>query len=221
MYGLTEAFRSTYLPPEELDKRPESMGKAIPNTEISVVSADGRLCAPGETGELVHRGPTVSLGYWRNSEEAEKRFRTIIVDEDAGIVERVVFSGDLVKKDSNDFLYFIGRKGQMIKCAGVRISPTEIEEVIYKTGLVLETAAIGIPDTITGTGDSIVLFAVPVKEYREKEKEFNELLYNHCRRFLPVYMIPKEVIILDALPKNATGKINYPELKRSRLEGIT
>ena len=136
MYGLTEAFRSTYLPPEELDRRPTSMGKAIPDTEILVVNDSGGLCQPGEPGELVHRGPTVSMGYWGEPELTAKMLRPNpflppeVIDR-----EKVVYSGDLVKMDEDGFLYFIGRRDTMIKTSGFRVSPTEVEEVLFQSGI--------------------------------------------------------------------------------------
>src|SRR5262249_49116044 len=119
MYGLTEAFRSTYLPPDELERRPTSMGKAIPDTEILVLDEHGRRCKPGEVGELVHRGPTVSMGYWGNPEATNKVLRpNPLLPAELGDVERVCYSGDLVKADEDGFLYYVGRRDAMIKSSG-------------------------------------------------------------------------------------------------------
>ena len=135
MYGLTEAFRSTYLPPEELDKRPTSMGKAITDCEIIVVNDQGQLCKPGEIGELVHRGPTVSMGYWGRPEDTNRVLRpNPLLPPELGDCERVCYSGDLVKKDEDGFLYFVGRRDTMIKSSGYRISPTEVEEALFSSG---------------------------------------------------------------------------------------
>jgi acyl-CoA ligase (AMP-forming) (exosortase A-associated) len=151
MYGLTEAFRSTYLPPEELDRRPTSMGKAIPDTEILVINESGRLCKPGEVGELVHRGPTVSLGYWGNPEATNRVLRpNPLLPQEIGDVEKVCYSGDLVKMDDDGFLYYVGRRDTMIKSSGYRISPTEVEEVIFQSGKTHHAAAIGVPDEMLG-----------------------------------------------------------------------
>ena len=151
MYGLTEAFRSTYLPPDELDRRPTSMGKAIPNTEILVVNEHNQLAKPGEVGELVHRGPTVSLGYWGNPELTAKVLRpNPIALEKGGNEELVCYSGDLVKMDDEGFLYFVGRRDSMIKSAGFRLSRTEVEEALYASGMIKEAAVIGVPDEILG-----------------------------------------------------------------------
>lgn len=213
MYGLTEAFRSTYLPPSELDKRPNSMGKAIPDTDIYVVSEKGEFCTPDEVGELVHRGPTVSLGYWNRPEDTKLRFRPFVVDKETGTTEQVVFSGDLVRKDKEGYLYFVGRKDNMIKCYGVRVSPMEVEEVVYKSGMVKEAAAVGVPDTITGTGHHIKIYVVPDDIYKYREEEFTISLRRYCNEHLPQYMVPRYVEIMAELPKNSTGKINYPALK--------
>src|SRR5271168_577412 len=151
MYGLTEAFRSTYLPPAELDRRPTSMGKAIPDTEILVVNEAGGLCKPGEIGELVHRGPTVSMGYWDRPEDTARALRpNPLLLPELGDCERVCYSGDLVKTDEEGFLYYVGRRDTMIKSSGFRISPTEVEEVLFRSGDLRQAAAIGIPDESLG-----------------------------------------------------------------------
>ena len=146
MYGLTEAFRSTYLPPAEVDNRPGSMGKAIPNAEIMVVREDGTPCEPNEPGELVHRGALVSLGYWNDPARTAERFKPA-PSQPAGIPipELAVWSGDTVRADEDGFLYFIGRKDDMIKTSGYRVSPSEVEEVIHKTEQAVDVAALGIP----------------------------------------------------------------------------
>src|SRR5699024_7851110 len=131
MYGLTEAFRSTYLAPEEVNRRPDSIGKAIPNVEILIVGEDGHPCAPGEPGELVHRGPLVAMGYWNDPEKTAKHFRpTPGQPPELPLPEIAVWSGDTVRMDEEGFLYFVGRRDEMIKTSGYRVSPTETEEVI-------------------------------------------------------------------------------------------
>src|SRR5208337_2439691 len=160
MYGLTEAFRSTYLPPEELDRRPTSMGKAIPDTEILVLNDQGQLCKPGEVGELVHRGPTVSMGYWGNREATDRVLRpNPLLPAELGDVERVCYSGDLVRMDEDGFLYYVGRRDAMIKSSGYRISPTEVEEVVFQSGRARHAAAIGVPDELVG--QAVKVFVVP------------------------------------------------------------
>ena len=214
MYGLTEAFRSTYLPPEELDRRPDSMGKAIPDTEILVVNENGQCCAPGEVGELVHRGPTVSMGYWGQPELTAKVLRPHpFIPPELGDSEKVCYSGDLVKMDEEGFLYFIGRRDNMIKSSGFRISPTEIEEVLYQSGKVNAAAVIGIPDG--ALGHQIKAFVVA----RDGEVLNPEVLRTFCSEKMPRYMVPKIIEIMDYLPKTPTGKIDYPELRRR--EGLS
>ena len=209
MYGLTEAFRSTYLPPEELDRRPTSIGKAIPNTEILVVNDQGQPCQPGEIGELVHRGPTVSLGYWGHPELNERVFRPHpFLPPELGGTEKVCYSGDLVKMDEEGFLYFVSRRDTLIKSAGFRISPTEVEEVLFQCGELQAAAVIGVPDEVLG--QHIKAFVVP----RNADAVDPEQLIAFCGERMPRYMVPKSVEILDELPKTGNGKIDYPALRR-------
>lgn len=208
MYGLTEAFRSTYLPPEELDNRPTSMGKAIPDTEILVLNENGKLCKPGEIGELVHRGPTVSLGYWNRPEETARALRpNPLLPSEVGDCEKVCYSGDLVKMDEEGFLYFVGRRDTMIKSSGFRISPTEVEEVLFQTGKVRGAAVIGIPDDVLG--QTIKAFVVPCDG---KALDIESLLTT-CAEKMPRYMIPKTIEVLSELPKTSSGKVDYPALR--------
>jgi acyl-CoA ligase (AMP-forming) (exosortase A-associated) len=209
MYGLTEAFRSTYLPPEQLDRRPTSMGKAIPDTEILVLNDQGELCKAGEPGELVHRGPTVSLGYWNRPEETARALRpNPLLPPEMGDCEKVCYSGDLVKMDEEGFLYFIGRRDTMIKSSGFRISPTEVEEVLFQTGKLRGAAVIGIPDEVLG--QVIKAFVVP----RDGEPLSTESLLATCAEKMPRYMVPKFVEVLSELPKTSSGKVDYPALRR-------
>ncbi|HYA98451.1 MAG TPA: acyl-CoA ligase (AMP-forming), exosortase A system-associated [Methylomirabilota bacterium] len=209
MYGLTEAFRSTYLPPEELDRRPTSMGKAIPDTEILVLNEHGQLCKPGEPGELVHRGPTVSLGYWNRPEETARALRpNPLLPPEMGDCEKVCYSGDLVKMDEDGFLYFIGRRDTMIKSSGFRISPTEVEEVLFQTGKLRGAAVIGIPDEVLG--QVIKAFVVA----RDGEPLDPAALLETCAGKMPRYMVPKFIEALSELPKTSSGKVDYPALRR-------
>ena len=209
MYGLTEAFRSTYLPPEELGRRPTSMGKAIPNTEILVINNQGRLCGPGEVGELVHRGPTVSLGYWGQPDLTAHILRPHpLLPPEVGNGEKVCYSGDLVRMDEEGFLYFIGRRDNMIKSSGYRVSPSEVEEVLFQSGKLREAAVIGIPDDVLG--QSIKAFVVP----RDGEVLNADDLIAFCGERMPRYMVPNAVEILDALPKTGNRKVDYPALRR-------
>jgi acyl-CoA ligase (AMP-forming) (exosortase A-associated) len=207
MYGLTEAFRSTYLPPDQVDYRPESMGKAIPNAEILVVRDDGSLCGPGEPGELVHRGALVSLGYWNDPERTAQRFRPV-PNQQPGLVlpELAVWSGDTVKMDDEGYLYFVGRKDDMIKTSGYRVSPTEIEEIVYGTGLVAEVAAVGVAHLVLG--QAIVIATVPTAL---GERDSNRLLET-CKQHLPAFMVPAQVAWYEELPRNPNGKIDRKRL---------
>jgi acyl-CoA synthetase (AMP-forming)/AMP-acid ligase II len=209
MYGLTEAFRSTYLPPDEVDRRPTSMGKAIPDTEILVVNEYGRPCRPGEVGELVHRGPTVSMGYWGQPELTAKVLKPHpFLPTELGDVERVCYSGDFVKMDDEGYLYFVGRRDTMIKSSGFRISPTEIEEVLFRTGRLKGAAVIGLPDEVLG--QSIKAFVVA----RDGDLVSIRELLDFCAANTPRHMVPKAIEILDELPKTSSGKVDYPALRR-------
>jgi acyl-CoA ligase (AMP-forming) (exosortase A-associated) len=205
MYGLTEAFRSTYLPPEEVDRRPDSMGRAIPNAEILVVREDGTPCAPNEPGELVHRGALVSMGYWNDAEKTAERFRPT-PGRDPGLVlqELAVWSGDTVRMDEEGFLYFIGRRDEMIKTSGYRVSPGEVEEVLYATKMVGEAAAFGVPHE--QLGQAIVVVTTP----NAGSCIDIPALINECRKRLPTYMVPSAIKIYpeDRLPRNPNGKID-------------
>lgn len=213
MYGLTEAFRSTYLPPEELDRRPTSMGKAIPDTEIMVINEQGQLCKPGEIGELVHRGPTVSMGYWGRPEDTDRVLRkNPVLPPELGQCEKVCYSGDLVKMDEDGFLYYVGRRDTMIKSSGFRISPTEVEEALFSSGELRGAAVIGVPDEVLG--QTIKAFVVA----RNGNPLDTEALLAHCAERLPRYMVPKSVEVLSELPKTTSGKVDYPALRRK--EGL-
>ncbi|HVQ61567.1 MAG TPA: acyl-CoA ligase (AMP-forming), exosortase A system-associated [Burkholderiales bacterium] len=204
MYGLTESFRSTYLPPSELDRRPDSIGKAIPNAEVLVVREDGTPCAPGEPGELVHRGALVSLGYWNDPAKTAERFKPAPGQPQGVVIREIaVWSGDTVQMDEEGFLYFISRRDEMIKTSGYRVSPTEIEEVIYATGLIGEAAALGVPHPVLG--QAIVVVATP----RDGAGLEAEELLAQCRQRLPAFMVPARVMVRGgALPRNPNGKID-------------
>ncbi len=212
MYGLTEAFRATYLPPEEVDRRPDSIGKSIPNSEVMVLREDGTPCAPNEPGELVQRGALVAMGYWNDAEKTAERFRPLpsgLAGRESGIVlpEIAVFSGDTVRMDEEGFLYFIGRRDEMIKTSGYRVSPTEVEEVIYGTQLVGECAAFGVEHP--ALGQAIVLVAcAPAGRTLDQAT-----LQTECRARLPAWQVPAHIVIRDgALPRNPNGKIDRKAL---------
>jgi acyl-CoA synthetase (AMP-forming)/AMP-acid ligase II len=207
MYGLTEAFRSTFLDPAEVDRRPESMGKAIPNAEILVLRPDGTECAADEPGELVHRGVHVALGYWNDPAKTAERFKPV-PPRASGLVipELAVWSGDTVRRDSEGFLYFVGRRDEMIKTSGYRVSPTEIEDVLYETGLVQDVVALGAKHA--GLGHAIVIVASPAPG----GKHDTDALLAACRKRLPNYMQPAHVAWRDSLPRNPNGKFDRPKL---------
>ncbi|MEO6711116.1 MAG: AMP-binding protein [Planctomycetota bacterium] len=204
MYGLSEAFRSTYLPPEEIDQRPDSMGKAIPETEVLVLDARDQVCAPGVPGELVHRGPTVALGYWNDAEATARVFRPD--PQDPGATRRVVYSGDLVKRDEHGFLYFVGRLDQLIKSYGYRVSPDEVEELLHDSKLVVEVAVRSRPDPVAGA--AIVAHVVPADPAVFEPR----MLLEYCRARMPAWMVPKSIEVHDELPRTATGKVDRKAL---------
>jgi acyl-CoA ligase (AMP-forming) (exosortase A-associated) len=204
MYGLTEAFRSTYLEPGLLDSHPESIGQAIPFAEILVARADGSLTAPGEEGELVHAGPLVAQGYWQDPERTAVRFKPAPQGSRYG--GTAVWSGDQVRRDEQGLLYFVGRADGMIKSAGNRISPTEIEEAAIASGLVAEAVAIGVPDPLLG--QAIALVARPTGDPDEAS------LRASLKRLLPNFMQPGHILWRDALPRSPNGKIDRAALEQ-------
>lgn len=209
MYGLTEAFRSTYLPPEEVDRRPDSIGKAIPNAEILVLREDGTECATDEPGELVHRGALVGQGYWNDPEKTAERYKLLPVGiggREAGLQlpEYAVYSGDTVRRDAEGFLYFIGRRDEMMKTSGYRVSPTEVEEVLYATRLVGECAAFGVDHATLG--HAIQVIATPPTGADAVDVP---ALLAECKARMPAYMVPHGVHgVAGPLPRNPNGKID-------------
>ena len=209
MYGLTEAFRSTYLPPEEVDRRPDSIGKAIPNAEILVLREDGSACAPEEPGELVHRGALVGLGYWGDAEKTAERYKLLPAgvpgrQDGLQLPEYAVFSGDTVRQDAEGFLYFIGRRDEMIKSSGYRISPTEVEEVLYASQLVGECVAFGVDHA--SLGQVIQVIATAPADGRALDIA---ALLAFCRSRMPAYMVPAGCEAAEGpLPRNPNGKID-------------
>lgn len=206
MYGLTEAFRSTYLDPGEIDRRPDSIGKAIPDAEVLVVRPDGTRCDPGEHGELVHRGALVALGYWGDETRTAERFRGAPRGtSEWRPSETAVWSGDTVVADEEGFLYFVGRADEMIKTSGYRVSPTEIEEAAYDSGLVRDAVALGVADD--RLGQRVVLFVAPGDAYAEQG------LLDGLRSRLPLFMVPSEIRVLVELPRSPNGKLDRVALR--------
>jgi acyl-CoA ligase (AMP-forming) (exosortase A-associated) len=206
MYGLTEAFRSAYLPPEEIDERPGSVGKALPNVELMIVREDGSRCAPGEPGELVHRGSLVAMGYWNDPERTAQRFRQA-PGQLAGIPipELAVWSGDQMRMDADGYLYFESRRDEMIKTSGYRVSPQEVEEIVFASGLVAEAVALGVAHP--ELGQAIILLAHPAKEDIDVAA-----LLALCRKEMPTYMVPELIELNRDLPRNPNGKIDRAQL---------
>jgi acyl-CoA ligase (AMP-forming) (exosortase A-associated) len=219
MYGLTEAFRSTFLAADEVDRRPDSIGKAIPNAEILVLREDGTPCAANEPGELVHRGPLVGLGYWNDPEKTAERYKPLpngIGGREAGLVlpELAVFSGDTVRMDEEGFLYFIGRRDEMMKTSGYRVSPTEVEEILYATRLVGECVAFGVDDE--RLGHAIRVIATPPAG---EDTVDTTVLMAECRNRMPAFMVPAGIDVrAGPLPRNQNGKIDRKALSTEWVE---
>lgn len=217
MYGLTEAFRSTYLPPEQVDTRPDSIGRAIPNVQVLVLREDGSECDVDEPGELVHRGSLVAQGYWRRPADTALRFRPLPAHFQAGGHERpvpeiAVFSGDTVRRDAEGYLYFVGRRDEMIKTSGYRVSPTEVEEAVFASGLVAESLAVGIEHEALGQVIHVAAVASPAAT-GEPGADTAALLA-HCRAQLPAYMVPAGVHwVPGPLPRNPNGKLDRQRWK--------
>lgn len=202
MYGLTECKRTLYLPPEELDRRPSSVGIAIPNEEVFIFDNDGNEVGPGEIGELVVRGLNVMQGYWNRPEETAQTFRP---GRYRG--ESFLYTGDLFKKDEEGYLYFVGRKDDMIKTKGERVSPKEIENALCSMPGVIEAAVLGVPDDVLGQA---------IKVYIVQEKQVtltSDEIMRYCSINLEPYMVPKYVDFRDSLPKSPSGKIDKKVLK--------
>ncbi len=209
MYGLTEAFRSTYLPPSEVDHRPDSIGKAIPNAEILVLRDDGSPCAPHEPGELVHRGALVGMGYWNDPEKTAERYKLLANDAPGRqpglqLPEYAVFSGDTVRQDEEGFLYFIGRRDEMMKTSGYRVSPTEVEEVLYATRLVGECVAFGVDHPTLGHAIHVIATSADSSGIMDMKA-----LNAECKTRMPAYMVPAHIDVRPGpLPRNPNGKID-------------
>lgn len=211
MYGLTEAFRATFLAPEQINIRPGSIGKAIPNQDVFVLRADGSECSPMEHGEIVQRGSLVAMGYWRDRERTMKRFRSLpdgltvsnVVDEIC------VFSGDLGYKDEEGYLYFVGRNDEMIKTNGYRVSPVELEEVVYHLSADLEACAFGVEHPELGQSITLVVSA------GRNTADFSEArIRSHFSTVAPPYMMPSTLRLTNqAFPRNQTGKLDRVQIK--------
>lgn len=194
-YGMTEVFRSTFLPPDEVDRRPGCMGRPMEGADILVVADDGTICKPGEVGELVHAGPTVALGYWDDPVRTAEVFRPHPVE---GAAKRAVYSGDMVRWDEDGYLWFVGRKDRMIKTLGYRVGPDEVLDVLYASGQISEGLVTAEDDS--DRGQRVVAYVVLAHDGALPK------LRAFCRAELPRYMQPAEIVALAALPKLPNGK---------------
>jgi amino acid adenylation domain-containing protein len=202
MYGQTECTRVCCLDPVDAAAHPGSVGRAIPNTEAYVVDEDGRRCAPGEVGELVVRGAHVMRGYWRKPEATATRLREGDIPG-----EKVLYTGDLFRADADGFLYFVGRTDDVFKCRGEKVSPGEIEQVLYQLDGVAEAAVVGVPDELDGMAVKAVLAPRPGAELTEED------IRRHCRARLEPTLVPRHIELRDELPKTDSGKIRKAELR--------
>lgn len=209
MYGLTEAFRSTCLPPSELRRRPTSMGKPVPGVEIMVLNAEGRPCGPDESGELVHRGAFITLGYYNLPEKTAEMFRpNPLVDPARMRPDTVVYSGDIVRRDADGFLYFVERRDSMLKRRGYRISPEEIELTVNGVPGVVVSAVAG-----RDAGVDIDLVAFVVLEPGRDAAGVIDAIGKAVAHDLPPYMAPAEIRVMSAMPQNVNGKIDRRTLR--------
>jgi len=200
MYGLTEAFRSTYLDPALVDEHPTSIGKAIPFAEILVVNDAGDAAEADEEGELVHTGPLVAQGYWQDAERTAERFKPAPPFAELGGM--AVWSGDRVRRDAQGLLHFVGRRDAMIKTSGNRVSPQEVEEAAIATGLVAEAVALGLPDPQLGAAIHLVVRA------SGDAAEVRQALIPALTRALPNFMIPRQVHWREVMPISPNGKLD-------------
>lgn len=214
MYGLTEAFRSTYLQPERFADKTGSIGQAIPNVEVFVVVAGRGLAVPGEQGELVHRGSLISRGYWNRPDASAEKIR--VCPELYAYLgdEKVVYSGDTVQIDADGDLWFVGRTDSMIKSMGFRLSPTEVEEIVHKSGLAHEVVAFGVDDELAGQ-------VVHVCTANGGGAVDVDALMAHCRAHMPHYMLPRAIHRWpEEMPRTASGKIDVPAVVRAMRERL-
>lgn len=196
MYGLTECKRVTYLPPEQLDIRPTSVGRGMPNEEVWLVDETGHRLPNGSTGELVIRGSNVMRGYWERPKETAERLRPGSIPG-----ELVLYSGDLFRTDEEGWLYFVARRDDIIKSRGEKVSPREVENVIHAIKGVFEVAVVGVPDDVLGQAVKAFVVLKPDTQLTERD------VVRHCLSRLETFMAPKYVEFVDTLPKTDTGKI--------------
>jgi acyl-CoA synthetase (AMP-forming)/AMP-acid ligase II len=202
MYGLTECKRVSYMPPGELDRKPNSVGKGMPNEQVYLVDEENRLITePGIIGELVVRGANVMKGYWELPEETDEMLKPGRYPW-----EKVLYTGDLFKMDDEGYLYFVSRKDDIIKSRGEKVSPKEVESILYALDDVVETAVVGVDDDVLG--EAIKAYVVLKKDSPMTEKE----ILAYCTKSLEDFMVPKYIELTDSLPKTSSGKITKKTL---------
>lgn len=207
MYGLTESFRSTYLSPRKFEEKMGAIGRAIPGAEVYVIKHGQGIAGPGEQGELVHRGPLVSMGYWGKPEITNEKIRPC--PELFALIgnEPVVYSGDIVRIDADGDLWFVGRNDAMIKTSGFRVSPDEIEDLACRSGMIAEAIAFGVEDE--DLGQVVHVAVTPLEGFEEAA------FLKHCRLVMPSYMVPRSIHIWqNPMPRTASGKLARPDVLR-------
>jgi acyl-coenzyme A synthetase/AMP-(fatty) acid ligase len=218
MHGLTEAFRSAYLKPEQIHIRPNSIGKSIPDVDLYVINEDGEACKPREIGELIHRGASIYKGYWNAPQETQKRFKSIdilkkVIHPEGQLTDEIVVaSGDFVYEDEEGYIYFVSRKDDMIKTQGFRVSPYEIESVVYNNiPRIKECAVFSIPNP--DIEEEIVLIYSAKSELGRKDILFE------LKQHLPNYMLPEQIIYKKSMPLSSIHKkeVDKEALKREFL----
>ncbi|MBO9723144.1 MAG: AMP-binding protein [Novosphingobium sp.] len=208
MYGLTEAFRSTYLAPERFTAKMGSIGRAIPGADVFVIRHGEGVAGPGEQGELVHRGPLVSQGYWNLPEATAEKIRPC--PELFGLIgdEPVVYSGDIIRIDEDGDMWFVGRNDALIKTSGYRVSPDEVEDLVHRSGLAADVVAFGLPDEMLGQSVQVAVTLLGGAT--------REALMAHCRTVMPAYMVPQRIHVWpNDMPRTASGKLARPEVIRA------
>jgi acyl-coenzyme A synthetase/AMP-(fatty) acid ligase len=201
MYGFTEAFRSTFLDPKEVDRIPESIGKSLPNVQVEIINERNEICKPGEIGELIHRGAGVARGYWNSPDLTAKVYReNPLLPQGSVYLDTVAYSGDLATKDEDGFIYYVGRKDHQIKTCGYRVSPTEVEALIMECPGVAEVVVYGLDDPELGQKLRAIVSL-------SGDTSISEIL-NHCRADAPYYLVPKEIFSASEFPRTASGKID-------------
>jgi acyl-coenzyme A synthetase/AMP-(fatty) acid ligase len=202
MYGLTECKRCTYLPPADIDRKPESVGIAIPNTELWIVDDQGNKLGPDQVGQLVIRGATVMKGYWEKPEATAKKLKPGPLPS-----EMVLYTGDYCRLDDEGYLYFVARMDDVIKSRGEKVAPKEVENALVNIAGVRESAVIGVADDLLGQAVKAFVVLDPGVTLGEKE------LQKECQKRLESFMVPKFIEIVAELPKTTTGKIKKTDLR--------